>query len=128
HSIARWAIEHGGQAPGEDPSRPLWQRSQHFRGRAHGEWRRLLGLPLVYGSLRGALHEEVTWSQLVSIWQVIGRLVRGGSPARVHFCDARFAERSAAHEEGETPYTSLLLGMRNVLAPYFEERPVSAIG
>jgi len=91
------------------------------------ERRRLLGLPLVYGNPRGVRHEEVTWSQLVSIWQVIGRLVRGGSPARVHFCDARFAERSAHHQEGETPYTSLLVGMREVLAPYFEQRPFTSI-
>ncbi|MGL5195854.1 MAG: hypothetical protein ACRC8Y_19895, partial [Chroococcales cyanobacterium] len=50
------------------------------------------------------------WSQLVSIWQIIGRLVRGGVPCIVHFLDVKFAPRSA---EGEldSQATSLLVGI-----------------
>jgi hypothetical protein len=65
--------------------------------------------------------EAVTWNQLVAIWQVIGRLIRGGCPARVFFCDAAFAPNTASGEEQpDTAATSLLVGMEQVLRPYFE--------
>ncbi len=50
------------------------------------------------------------WTQLVSIWQVIGRLVRGGVPCIVHFLDKKFAPQSAAGEF-DRENTSLLLGI-----------------
>ncbi|GJD22773.1 hypothetical protein RIVM261_077290 [Rivularia sp. IAM M-261] len=50
------------------------------------------------------------WSQLVSIWQIIGRLVRGGVPCIVHFLDAKFAPLSAKGEV-DTEVTSLLVGI-----------------
>jgi pPIWI RE three-gene island domain Z len=50
------------------------------------------------------------WTQLVSIWQVIGRLVRGGVPCIVHFLDKKFAPQSAAHQV-DTQKTSLLVGI-----------------
>jgi hypothetical protein len=63
----------------------------------------------------------LTWSQLVSIWQVIGRLVRGGCPARVYFCDAAFAPRSADKEsQPDDERSSLLIGMQRVLRSYLE--------
>jgi hypothetical protein len=40
----------------------------------------------------------VTWDLLVLMWQVIGRLVRGGVPARVVFTDAAFAPRWAQYQ------------------------------
>jgi hypothetical protein len=50
------------------------------------------------------------WTQLVSIWQIIGRLVRGGVPCLVHFLDAKFAPESADNKlDDET--TSLLVGI-----------------
>lgn len=62
----------------------------------------------------------MTWNQLVSIWQAIGRLIRGGSPARVFFCDAAFARRTAFSDElGDEPLTSLLVSIKEVLGPYF---------
>ena len=62
-----------------------------------------------------------TWDQLVVMWQVIGRLVRGGAPARVVFVDAAFAPGEAGLTATDTPETSLLLSMRQVLAPYFAD-------
>jgi hypothetical protein len=61
------------------------------------------------------------WTQLVSIWQVIGRLVRGGQPARVYFCDGAFAPRTGQREtdERDVVATSLLMGLREALDPYF---------
>ncbi|MDJ0713066.1 MAG: hypothetical protein QNJ54_02450 [Prochloraceae cyanobacterium] len=50
------------------------------------------------------------WTQLVSIWQIIGRLVRGGVPCIVHFLDVKFAPQSA--EGGmDKETTSLLIGI-----------------
>lgn len=73
-----------------------------------------------YGSMKDEDRESLCWTQLVVIWQVIGRLVRGGVPARVHFCDGKFAPNSAAGKL-DTAKTSLLVGMREVLQKYFEE-------
>ncbi len=50
------------------------------------------------------------WTQLVSIWQVIGRLVRGGVPCIVHFLDKKFAPQSADYQS-DTEKTSLLVGI-----------------
>jgi hypothetical protein len=62
----------------------------------------------------------------VTIWQVVGRLVRGGQAAKVYFCDAAFAPKTAHRTDNDLDdaSTSLLLGMRDVLAPYFD--PASA--
>jgi hypothetical protein len=57
------------------------------------------------------------------MWQVIGRLTRGGVDARVHFVDAAFAPRRAAGLRGDSPRSSLLVSMRDVLAPYFGDAP-----
>lgn len=94
---------------------------RRFRSAAYVRWRHLLHLPLVFSTLPAAERDALTWSQLVSIWQVIGRLVRGGCDARVYFCDAAFARRtSTGEDEGDTPATSLLVSMRRVLQPFFE--------
>ena len=50
------------------------------------------------------------WTQLVSIWQIIGRLVRGGVPCIVHFLDVKFAPKSATGEL-DSEVTSLLVGI-----------------
>jgi hypothetical protein len=62
-----------------------------------------------------------TWDQLVVMWQVIGRLIRGGVPARVVFVDAAFSPREAGLTGADTPQTSLLLSMREVLGAYFTD-------
>ena len=59
------------------------------------------------------------WTQLVSIWQIIGRLVRGGVPCLVHFLDVKFAPKSADNElDDET--TSLLVGMIQELSAWLD--------
>jgi hypothetical protein len=122
HSINRWAVAHGAwtHEPADVRSKTLDERARWFRSQANRHWRRMLGMPLVFRSMREDDQRAVTWSHLVSIWQVVGRLVRGGHPARVHFCDARFAERTAHQEEGETAANSLIFAMREQLAPFFE--------
>jgi pPIWI RE three-gene island domain Z len=125
HSINFWAIntysDKGLLATlCENPQPDLESVGKKFRVAAFGEWRRLLRTPLRYGTLRHADREALTWSQLVSMWQVIGRLVRGGCAAQVFFCDAKFAPHTANLEPGDRENTSLIIGMLGVLRPYFD--------
>ncbi|MFI7534883.1 hypothetical protein [Streptosporangium sp. NPDC049376] len=102
-----------------------------FRHEARGAWRRLLSRRYVYSRLSPEEKRSFAWDQLVTIWQVIGRLVRGGVPARVVFVDARFAPKHAAATAPGVvaassarpggPGDGLLAGLRAVLAPYFDE-------
>lgn len=82
----------------------------------------MLNLNCTARSFQQLTEEErsrLCWTQLVSMWQIIGRLVRGGVPADVYFIDVKFAPNSA---EGEldSAKTSLLVGMLESLAPYIE--------
>ncbi|MGR8007689.1 pPIWI_RE_Z domain-containing protein [Streptomyces hypolithicus] len=101
-----------------------------FRLAARKEWRRLLSRRYIYSQLSDAEKTSFAWDQLVTIWQVIGRLVRGGVPARVVFVDAAFAPALA--ETGAPPEAAtrsgrrrnedgLLIKLRDVLAPYFDD-------
>ncbi|MER5758497.1 hypothetical protein [Streptomyces sp. NPDC002082] len=99
-----------------------------FRTAARGVWRHLLSRRYVYSALSDAEKVSFAWDQLVTIWQVIGRLVRGGVPARVVFVDAAFAPRLAAERTRSTSPErlprwlgdpGLLVRLRDVLAPYF---------
>lgn len=120
----------------------LNQAGLDFRRIARAEWRRLLTRRYVYSRLSDAEKESFTWDQLVTIWQVIGRLVRGGVPARVVFVDAAFAPalaealappvparpslgledepRRKPRRQRRNTDTGLLVRLRDVLAPYFD--------
>jgi hypothetical protein len=93
-----------------------------FRHEARGRWRRLLTRKIAWSSLPRDEQVSFTWDQLVVMWQVIGRLVRGGVPARVVFVDAAFAPREANLTGTDTPSTSLLHSMKEALDPYFDPR------
>jgi hypothetical protein len=126
HAINRWAVEKHQDLPwirtvcnGNTPT--LEQVGKAFRTEAFRQWRYLVRMPLRYSTLPFDARRALIWSQQVSIWQVIGRLVRGGCEAQVFFCDAKFAPRTAnLSEEDEGESTSLLFGMREVLRPYFD--------
>lgn len=92
-----------------------------FRGLARERWQRYLTRRLSWSSLPADEKLSFTWDQLVVMWQVIGRLVRGGVPARVKLVDAAFFPREAGLIATDTPATSLPLSMRQVLAPYFDD-------
>jgi hypothetical protein len=94
-----------------------------FRRLAREKWQRYLTRRLSWSSLPEDEKHSFTWDQLVVMWQVIGRLVRGGVPARVVFVDAAFSPREAGLTAVDTPATSLLLSMRQVLSPYFTNDP-----
>jgi hypothetical protein len=108
---------------------------REFRADARRVWRHLLSRPYIYSVLSEGEKESFAWDQLVTIWQVIGRLVRGGVPARVVFVDAAFAPAAAAAlaplpSTGTTPRwlrdKGLLVRLRDVLAPYFDDRSAGA--
>lgn len=98
-----------------------------LRQAAYRKWRWLLNLPLVYSTLPDNDREALTWNSLVTILQVVGRLVRGGSAARVFFCDKAFKPRTAMHNRQlDDARSSLLVSFKQVLHPYFDDTsPVS---
>lgn len=129
HAINDWIMRAVGS--GEFAS---WVRTQdtvargaeEVRRRARAHWRRLLRRSTAWSRL-GDDRERVTWDLLVLMWQVIGRLVRGGVPARVVFVDAAFApHRAADPPHPDTPESSLLHSVLDVLDPYFtsEAKPI----
>ncbi|WP_052305446.1 hypothetical protein [Thermomonospora curvata] len=104
----------------------LDQAGLEFRHQARKEWRRLLSRRYIYSHLEDWERRSFAWDQLVTIWQVIGRLVRGGVPARVVFVDAKFAPGTAAAlRPGETVTApardGLLADLHKILAPYFDD-------
>jgi hypothetical protein len=117
HAINAWAVEEAGKPAPQGISIDMY--GQQFRRRAFERWRALLNVPIRYSTLEAADREALIWTQLVSIWQVIGRLVRGGCDAQVYFCDAAFAPLSARRgDERDQIADSLLIGMRSVLRRY----------
>ncbi|GAB2767499.1 hypothetical protein [Amycolatopsis magusensis] len=102
-----------------------------FRALARSNWGRLLIRKYAYSALDDDELGSFAWDQLVVLWQVIGRLVRGGVAARVVFVDAKFALATAERQSPnprrrqrrDTARSSLLHGIRNALRPYFAPRP-----
>ena len=72
-----------------------------------------------FAQLNSEERNVLCWTQLVSIWQIIGRLVRGGVPCLVHFLDDRFAPQSA-NNEADDETTSLLVGIVRELSGWLE--------
>ena len=106
------------------PQHRLEAAGHERRRAAQRQWRRLLHTLVAYSQLGDDERNRVAWTQLVTIWQVIGRLLRGGQAARIYFCDAAFApntaRRSGREADLDDASTSLLYGMRDVLTPYFD--------
>ncbi|AOW98996.1 hypothetical protein BJP34_05640 [Moorena producens PAL-8-15-08-1] len=119
HSINRWAIENYKTVTGDN----LEDLGTTFREKAYDEWVQLLHLPLRLKNLDPNNLRAIHWDIAVSLWQVVGRLIRGGSNAELFWCDAKFAQKAAQmdEEEKDTPSTSILVGIRDLLKPYFEE-------
>ncbi|MER5766614.1 hypothetical protein [Streptomyces sp. NPDC001985] len=100
--------------------------AEEVRRRARTRWYQVLQRSMAWSRL-GEDREQVTWDMLVLMWQVIGRLVRGGVPARVVFVDSAFAPHATAvPPRPDTPESSLLHSVLDVLGPYFgDESTVS---
>jgi hypothetical protein len=128
HGIAHWALERDRLLARNEPGEDLIDRARAFRSAGFGRWRELLRTPMRFSGLGPPEREAFTWTQMISIWQVIGRLVRGGCAARVYFCDDAFAPLTGDGLRTDVR-RSLLLSMRSVLEPYFAvdpSRPMSA--
>lgn len=109
------------EAPRKLASTALADMARRRRREAQLSWRELLRKELVYSRLANdpVTRDQLIWTQIVTIWQVIGRLVRGGQDAEVYFCDAAFVPGATAKTpRRDTANTSLLLGMREVLDTY----------
>ncbi|MFH8788907.1 hypothetical protein [Streptomyces roseoverticillatus] len=115
----------------------LYTAGSAFRTTARRVWRHVLSRPYIYSSLSDDEKKSFAWDQLVTIWQVIGRLVRGGVPARVVFVDAAFAPQLAAAQAPvigrerrprRAADPGLLVRLRDVLTPYFADTDASAVG
>ncbi|WAL75573.1 hypothetical protein OU787_31015 [Kitasatospora sp. YST-16] len=95
--------------------------AEEVRRRARSRWYQVLRRSTAWSRL-GDDREQITWDILVLMWQVIGRLIRGGVPARVVFVDAAFAPgRAASPPVADSQETSLLHSILGVLDPYFED-------
>ncbi|MBI1758768.1 MAG: transposase [Actinobacteria bacterium] len=127
--INQYALEQLRPHPLDDPECSPEQRLATAGGRRRGaaqrQWRHLLHALVAYSQLAPDERDRVAWTQLVTIWQVVGRLLRGGQAAKVYFCDAAFApntaRRSGTEGDLDDASTSLLHGMRQVLTPYFHD-------
>ena len=119
HSINRWAVDNYKNATGET----LKQLGEDFRGAAYERWLQLLHLSVRLRTLHDKDREAVYWDILVSLWQVTGRLIRGNANAQIFWCDAKFGINSAKNEDGKADIaaTSVLVGIVNLLRPYFEK-------
>jgi hypothetical protein len=93
------------------------QAGRRFRTQARSQWTWLLKRRVSWTSLKPEEKTAFTWDQLVVIWQVIGRLVRGGVPARAVFVDAAFFPREAAGGRDDAS-SGLLTAMHRVLDGY----------
>ena len=82
-----------------------------YRRQANAVWGDILRDPGQFRNAPAAVRRNLVWTQLVALWQTVGRAVRGGSSVRVHFCDAAFAPESATGLK-DTEKTSMLVAMR----------------
>ena len=91
------------------------EAGRHLRGVSQAVWRKALQGQRGYSELDQPGRTPLLWTQLVLVWQCIGRLLRGGVSARVHFIDAKWAEESAEGRT-DTEASSMLLGFERILA------------
>ncbi|WP_314172592.1 pPIWI_RE_Z domain-containing protein [Streptomyces winkii] len=125
HAVNDWIVRAGEDGGGFED----WVRSgdtleagaEAVRREARSCWYRVLQRSMAWSHLAED-REQVTWDLLVLMWQVIGRLVRGGVPARVVFVDAAFApNRASCPPTADTAQSSLLHSILTVLDPYFQD-------
>ncbi|MFD5751927.1 hypothetical protein [Streptomyces sp. NPDC127033] len=126
HAVNDWIVRSG-----EDGRFDNWVRggssleagAQAVRREARECWYRVLQRSMAWSRLdKDKDRPQVTWDILVLMWQVIGRLVRGGVPARVVFVDAAFAPNRASYPPtADTAKSSLLHSILTVLDPYFHD-------
>ncbi|GAA1874410.1 hypothetical protein [Myceligenerans crystallogenes] len=130
YAINDWAMRYTapgggfGDLPGAHDT--LDDAAGAFRNEARKNWYRYLIRRISWSSLSHDEKSAFAWDQMVVMWQVIGRLVRGGVRARVHFCDAAFAPLDAQADGAfDTEHTGLLARFEYILRPYFDPHHTS---
>ena len=113
--INHWTVNNSPSVIPSDAT--LAETWRYFRNIAMRRWHVVLSDPGKYRDLTPAERDALCWTQLVFLWQTMGRAVRKGVSVRVFFCDAAFAPETAKGNV-DRPSTSLLLGMRDVLSRY----------
>ncbi|MFI0777161.1 hypothetical protein [Streptomyces sp. NPDC021212] len=130
HAVNDWivrAVTGGDFATWGQGQATVEEYADEVRRLARSRWYQVLARSMAWSRLDDEVREQVTWDMLVLLWQVIGRLVRGGVPARVVFVDAAFApNREAVPPRPDTPRSSLLHSVLDVLDPYFDGGTKSA--
>lgn len=127
HAVNRWTIQRidderaAASASGSSPS--VNAIAWRLRRQALDVWRAAVQ-PKRYADLTDEERSAFTWTMIASVWQVIGRTVRGGVPTRVIFCDAAFAPNSAwKRDKPDAPQTSLLASMRHIARRMLSDDP-----
>lgn len=127
HAVNRWTLQRideeraAASASGSPPS--IDAIAWRLRRQAFDVWRDAVQ-PKRYADLTDEERSAFTWTMIASVWQVIGRTVRGGVPTRVIFCDAAFAPNSAWNrDEPDAPQTSLLASMRRIARRMLSDDP-----
>jgi hypothetical protein len=85
-----------------------------YRTKAGKKWRDALRGNQYYSSLSDEERNDLALTQLVVLLQTVGRVIRGGVPARIHFCDSAFAPETASGQP-DCAGTSLLVAMHEAL-------------
>jgi len=117
-----WALKHSDNPKLlENESEPIkvTQAAKAFYRHATNKLQELSNRAYSFHTLTEEERDVLCWNQLVKIWQIIGRLVRGNVPAEVYFLDAKFASFSA---EGlkDKANTSLLIAIIKTLELHVE--------
>ena len=106
---------------------PAPEAGKYLRERGHARWDQELQRRYSYQGIHPDERAALLWTSLVLVWQCIGRLLRGGVNARVHFIDAKWAPISAGLQpgSGDTPETSMLLGFRDILRTELQHQDIA---
>jgi hypothetical protein len=121
--LNHWATE---TVPGMDKL-PLGEAGRQLRAAATRRWSQELRTGGESYATAGNWRDPLIWTQLVVVWQCIGRLIRGGVDARVHFVDAAWAPVSTGLDTRsgnivDTADTSMLVGFSTVLEAVLADR------
>lgn len=65
-----------------------------------GKFEAMYKKPDYWSFLNDSEREVMAWYTFIPIWQMIGRLLRGGKDARVFYCDSKFNSKPAGKPEG----------------------------
>ncbi|MBC6418898.1 MAG: hypothetical protein GDA44_08985 [Prochloron sp. SP5CPC1] len=116
--LNHWALENIQKI---SPNSTLTEAEKTFYNEAVKKMRQLNSRANSFRQFSSEERKVLCWTELVSIWQIIGRLVRSGVPCLVRFLDSSFAPNFAQNKP-DTATTSLLVGIIDELQSSIEEK------